>query len=114
MTARGEIWWADLPQPAGSEPGYRHPIVIIQSDEFNRSSIRTVVIAAITSSVHLAHAPGNVLIPKKHGRLPKDSVVNVSQIMALDKSFLAKRAGRLTVDELEMVEDGLRHVLALA
>jgi mRNA interferase MazF len=85
---QGEIWWADLPEPAGSEPGYRRPVVLVQSDEFNRSRIRTVVCVAVTSNLAIADAPGNVLMPKDVTGLPRDSVANVSQVITLDRSFL--------------------------
>ncbi len=75
---RGEIWWASLPKPEASEPGYRRPVVILQADDFNRSLINTVIAAVITSNLHLENAPGNVLIKKRTSKLQKDSVVNVS------------------------------------
>lgn len=110
---RGEVWWANLPEPAGSEPGFRRPVLIVQADEFNRSRIRTVIAAAITSNVALAAAPGNVALSKKSVGLDRESVVNVSQIITLDKTFLTERIGRLTERKLRAVEDGLRLVLAL-
>ena len=110
---RGEVWWADLPEPAGSEPGLRRPVVVIQADEFNRSRIRTVIAAAITSNTQLAAAPGNVALPKRSVGLGRDSVVNVSQIVTLDKQFLTERAGRLSGAKLREVEDGIRLALAL-
>ncbi len=110
---RGEIWWASLPNPAGSGPGYRRPVAIVQSNEFNQSKLRTVVAAAITSNLSLASAPGNVRIPKRGSGLSKASVVNVSQIITLDKSFLTEKAGRLSEAKLQEVEAGLRLVFAL-
>ena len=110
---RGEIWWADLPEPAGSEPGFKRPILIVQVDEFNRSRIRTVIAAAITSNVSLANAPGNVLLSKRSLGLNRESVINVSQIVTLNKAFLTKRIGRLPGRKLREVEDGLRLVFAL-
>jgi len=110
---RGEIWWADLPEPRGSEPGYRRPVLIIQADAFNRSGIRTVIVAAITSNLRLAEAPGNVLLPPRLSGLPRDSVVNISQIFALDRSFLTEEVGRLPGKLLANVDAGLRLVLAL-
>jgi mRNA interferase MazF len=92
---RGEIWWADLPEPRGSEPGFRRPVLVVQADAFNRSRIQTVVIAVITSNLELADAPGNVLLPARATGLPRDSVANVSQLMTLDRSFLDARAGVL-------------------
>ena len=110
---RGEIWWADLGVPAGSEPGYRRPVLVVQADAFNRSRIQTVVAAAITSNLNLAEAPGNVRIPQSAASLPADSVANVSQILTLDRSFLAECAGRVPKSVLRRVENGLRLVLAL-
>ena len=110
---RGEIWWADLPEPRGSEPGYRRPVLIIQSDPFNRSRIRTVIALVITSNLRLADAPGNVLLPARVSGLPRDSVINISQILTLDRSFLTERTGKLPTDMLAEVETGLRLVLQL-
>ena len=110
---RGEIWWAALPRPAGSEPDYRRPVIVIQSNDFNRSRIDTVVVVVITSNTRLAHAPGNVFLPRSMTGLPKDSVANVSQVTTIDKSLLTERVGVLTPDLLEQVEGGLRLVLSL-
>jgi mRNA interferase MazF len=110
---RGEIWWAALPSPSGSEPGYKRPILIVQSDDFNRSQIRTVIAIVITSNLRLSDAPGNVFLPRKSSGLPKDSVVNASQLVTIDKSFLIEKAGGLRVPELQDVEAGIRLVLSL-
>ena len=110
---RGEVWWADLPEPTASEPGFRRPVLILQSDDFNRSRINTVVAAAITSNTRLAAAPGNVTLAKRSVNLGRESVVNVSQIVTLDKSFLSERLGRLQGAKLREVEEGIRLVLAL-
>ncbi len=110
---RGEIRWADLPPPHGSEPGYRRPFLIVQSDHFNRSRIQTVVAVAITSNLRLANAPGNVLLARRVTGLPRDSVANVSQIVTLDERFLSERAGRIPDTLLRRVEQGLRLVLGL-
>ena len=110
---RGEIWWADLPEPAGSEPGYRRPVLIAQADDFNRSRIRTVLAVAITSNLALARAPGNVPLPRRSAGLERESVVNVSQVVTVDKRFLIERAGQLSASRLRHVEEGLRLVLAL-
>ncbi|MYH33973.1 MAG: type II toxin-antitoxin system PemK/MazF family toxin [Gammaproteobacteria bacterium] len=110
---RGEIWWAHLGVPAGAEPGYRRPVLIVQADAFNRSRIQTVVAAAVTSNLNLAEAPGNVRLSKRAGLLPADSVVNVSQIVTLDRQLLQERAGRVAQSVLRRVEDGLRLVLSL-
>ena len=92
---RAEIWWANLPEPRGSEPGYRRPVLVIQSDDFNRSRISTVIAIVITSNMKLAEAPGNVYLPQKLTGLSKDSVANVSQVITLDKSFLTEKVGEL-------------------
>jgi len=110
---RGEIWWADLPEPRGSEPGYRRPVLVIQSNSFNQSGIRTVVVAILTSNLRLAEAPGNVLLPAKVSGLPRDSVVNVSQLLTLDRSFLTEEVGKLPSRVLAEVNAGLRLVLEL-
>ncbi|RLG29413.1 type II toxin-antitoxin system PemK/MazF family toxin [Methanosarcinales archaeon] len=110
---RGDIWWAILRPPAGSEPGYRRPVLIVQSDDFNKSKINTVVVAILTSNLRLQDAPGNVFLSKRSTKLTKDSVVNVSQLITLDKSFLSKRISRLSTNKMKNVDDGLRLVLNL-
>jgi mRNA interferase MazF len=110
---RGEIWWADLPEPRRSEPGYRRPALVVQADAFNRSRIQTVIVAAITSNLELADAPGNVLLPARSAGLPRDSVVNVSQLLTLDRSYLTEQAGTLPPRLQRAVDDGLRTVLQL-
>ena len=110
---RGEIWWATLPQPKGSEPGSSRPVLIIQSDDFNRSRINTVVAVAITSNTRLAHAPGNVLLSRKASGLPKPSVANVSQVITLDKAFLDAKVRQLAQPEFDLVQVGVRLVLDL-
>lgn len=110
---RGEIWWADLGEPRGSEPGFRRPVLVIQADAFNRSRIRTAIVAVITSNLRLAEAPGNVLLPAELSGLAKDSVVNVSQILTLDRSFLTEKAGRLPDRLISELDEGLRLVLSL-
>ena len=110
---RGELWWAELPEPAGSGPGYRRPVLVIQSDDFNRSRIRTVVGAAVTTNLNLADAPGNVILPRRATGLSRQSVINVSQVVTLDKQFLSERVGRVTDEVLRRVDDGLRLVLSL-
>lgn len=110
---RGEIWWANLPDPVGSEPGYRRPVLIIQDDTFTQSRISTVIVVIITSNLELANAPGNVLIPREVSGLSRDSVINVSQILTLDKTFLVERIGSLADYLEEDVDDGLRTILYL-
>lgn len=103
---RGEIWWASLGEPKASEPGSRRPVLVIQSDEFNQSAIRTVICAVITCNMNLASAPGNVHISSRSSGLPKPSVVNVSQLITLDKSALAERVKSLDTRNMNQVEDG--------
>lgn len=110
---RGEIWWANLPDPIGSEPGYRRPVLVIQDDTFTQSRISTVIVVIVTSNIQLAAAPGNVLIPHEASGLPKDSVANISQILTIDKTFLAQRVGALPDDLQAEVDEGLRTILYL-
>lgn len=110
---RGEIWWAELPEPVGSEPGYRRPLVIIQSNEFNNSNISTIIAAVITTNTHLAAAPGNVLLPAKKSKLPKKSVVNISQLITINKSFLTEKVHTLPNKVIEQIDNGIRLVLKL-
>jgi mRNA interferase MazF len=110
---RGEIWWAELPEPRRSEPGYRWPVLVIQADSFNRSRIQSAIVAVITSNIELAAAPGYVLLPASAAGLPRDSVVNVSQLLTLDRSFLTEHAGTLSPRHQRSVDEGLRTVLQL-
>ena len=110
---RGDLWWASLPDPAGSGPGFRRPVLVVSADSFNQSRISTVIAAVITSNVRLADAPGNVRVPARGTRLSKPSVVNVSQLVTVDKGFLTERIGRLSPAVLAEVERGLRLVLSL-
>jgi mRNA interferase MazF len=111
VIAQGEVWWADLADPAGSEPGFRRPIVIVQGDNFNRSRISTVVCVVLTSNLRWADAPGNVLLTSKVTGLPKDSVANVSQIVTLDRESLTERVGVLPHQKLELILLGIDIVL---
>ena len=110
---RGEIWWADLPEPRRSQPGYRRPVLVVQANSFNRSRIQTVIVAVITGDIELADAPGNVLLPSELTGLPRDSVVNVSQLLTLDRGFLTELAGTLPRRLQGAVDEGLRLVLQL-
>lgn len=110
---RGEVWWASLEEPRGSEPGYRRPVVIVSANAFNCSAIQTIVVAVITSNLRLAEAPGNFTVSKKDTGLSKESVVNVSQLLTLDKSFLAERTKKLTEKNLTRLNEGLKLSLAL-
>jgi len=113
VARRGEIWWAALPVPAGSGPGFRRPVLVIQTNEFNESAIRTVLCAIITSNLKLAAAPGNVLLRRRESKLPSESVINISQLITADKTFLVKRVGRIPPTAMREVEAGLRLVLGL-
>ncbi len=110
---RGEIWWAGLPEPLGSEPGKRRPVVIIQANAFNDSRIGTVVVAAITSNLERAGAPGNVRLSRRDSGLPSVSIVNVSQVATIDRSLLLRRVRALGSRVVDSIDDGLRLVLAL-
>jgi mRNA interferase MazF len=110
---RGEIWWAQLPDPTASEPDFRRPVVIIQSNAFNRSRIRTAIAVVLTSNLRLAEAPGNVLVPASESGLPKDSVVNVSQVITVDRTFLTEKCGRLPTKLIKSIDEGLRLALSL-
>ena len=111
MIRQGDIFWIDLGDPLGSEPGYRHPYVVIQSDSFNQSRIRTVVVCAVTSNLRRATAPGNVLLEEGEGHLPKRSVVNVSQLYTVDRARLADRVGALSRKRVVEIVDGVKLVL---
>jgi mRNA interferase MazF len=110
---RGEIWWALLEEPLGSGPGFLRPVLIVQSNEFNESAIRTSICAAITSNMRLADAPGNVRVTRRVSGLPQDSVINVSQLITLDKKMLTENVGRLPAQSLRDVEARIKLVLAL-
>jgi mRNA interferase MazF len=110
---RGEVWWAELAEPIASEPGYRRPVLIVQSDDFNRSRIHTVIAVVLTTNLRLVEAPGNVEITKEDTELSRDSVANVSQIITIDKEFLTERVSRLSDRIMMSVEEGIRTVLAL-
>lgn len=111
MISQGDVWWADLPTPGGSEPGFRRPVVVVQSDAFNRSEIDTVVCVAVTSNVKWADSPGNVVLTARVTGLSRPSVANVSQVVTLDKSDLTERAGRVPQAKLDLVLAGLDIVL---
>ena len=113
MIRRGEIWWASLPEPVGSEPGYRRPVLVIQTNEFNESGLRTVIVLAMTSNLRLAGAPGNVLCRSRDTGLTKESVINVSQAATVNKTRLTQRIGILPSTLMQEVEAGLRLVLGL-
>jgi mRNA interferase MazF len=111
VIAQGDVCWADLPDPVGSGPGFRRPVLVVQGDAFNRSRMATVVCVPLTSNVKWAEAPGNVLMAARSTGLPKDSVANVSQIVTLDRDLLTERVGRISKKQLELVFAGLDIVM---
>jgi mRNA interferase MazF len=111
VISQGEVWWADLLSPAASEPGFRRPVVVVQGDALNRSRIATVICVPLTSNLKWADAPGNVRLAARSTSLHKDSVANVSQIVALDKSFLTERVGKLSAAKVELLLSGIDVVL---
>ncbi|MFP3940348.1 MAG: type II toxin-antitoxin system PemK/MazF family toxin [Thermoanaerobaculia bacterium] len=111
VVSQGDVWWADLPEPMGSGPGLRRPVVVVQGEGLNRSRIATAVCVPLTSNLQWAAAPGNVLLKSRFTGLPKDSVANVSQVVALDRGVLAERVARLSRRKLELILDGLDVVL---
>jgi len=113
VVERGDIWWADLGEPTGSEPGFRRPVLIVQADAFNRSRLQTVIAVVLTSNIRLVDAPGNVLLPSRATGLPKDSVANVSQMITVDREFLRDKVNRVRGPLLKDLDNGLRLVLAL-
>jgi len=110
---RGQIWWAGLPEPVGSGPGYRRPVLIVQSNEFNQSNISTVIAAVITSNTGLAAAPGNVVLTRKMSKLSKKSVVNVSQLITIDKTLCTEKVATLSAKIMAEVDNGIKLVLKL-
>ena len=110
---RGEIWWASLPSPAGSGPGYRRPVLVVQSNPFNDSRIYTVVVAALSSNLALALAPGNVRVSKSESGLRKPSVVNASQVLTVDRGYLTERVRSLPGPVVARIDEGLRLALGL-
>ena len=105
---QGDIYWIDLGVPSGSGPGYRHPHVVVQNNLFNQSIIGTVVVCAVTFNLQRAQAPGNVLLLKGEGGLSKENVVNVSQILTVDKADLAEKIGSLPPNRVGQILDGIR------
>lgn len=111
VISQGEVWWADLPVPTGSGPGFRRPVVVVQGDALNRSRLATVVCVPLTSNLKWADAPGNVALSARLTGLPKDSVANVSQIVSVDKDLLTTRVGKLPRAKLELLVAGIDAVL---
>lgn len=110
---RGDVWWAQLASPRSSEPGFPRPVLVVQSNPFNESRIQTVVVAAISSNLRLADAPGNVRLRRAESGLPKPSVVNVSQLLTVSREHLREPAGALPARAMNRVAEGLRLVLGL-
>ena len=113
VIGRGEIWWADLLEPAGSAPGHRRPVLVVQSDTFNRSRLATVTVVALTGNVRLVDAPGNVLIPAHASGLPRDSVANVTQVLTINRDLLTDQVCGLPPSLVKQVNEGLRFALGL-
>jgi mRNA interferase MazF len=111
VLSQGDVWWADLPEPAGSGPGLRRPVVVVQGDAFNRSGIATVVCVPLTSNLRWSGAPGNVVLKSRLTGLPKESVANVSLVVALDRRLLTERVGRLPRRKVDLILGGIDVVL---
>lgn len=108
---QGEIWWADLPPPIGSSPGFRRPVVVVQCNSINRSRIATVVCVPLTSNLRWKDAPGNVFLSSNESGLPKESVANVSQIITLDKDVLSEKVGLLSQNKFNSIIEGINIIL---
>lgn len=111
---QGEVWWSELPEPVGSESGFRRPVVVLQGDRFNRSRIATVVSVPLTTNLRAADAPGNVLLPARSTGLPRDSVANVSLVLAVNRRQLVECVGEVSERELELLFIGIDIVLGRA
>lgn len=111
VIAQGHVYWADLPAPTGSGPGFRRPVLVVQGDTLNRSRIRIVVCVPLTSNLGWVEAPGNVLLPARATGLSKDSVANASQIITLDRELLTEEAGKVSKRQLELILSGIDIIL---
>ena len=111
VIAQGHVYWANLPDPMGSAPGFRRPVVVVQGDALNRSRVRTVVCVPLTSNLAWADAPGNVILPARTTGLSKDSVANTSQIVTLDRELLTEEVGKLSKRQLELILSGIDIIL---
>lgn len=111
MISQGEVWWADLASPTGSGPGFRRPVVIVQGDAFNRSALATAVVVPLTTALRWGDAPGNVLLTARSTGLDRNSVANVSQVVAVDRALLTERVGKISHAKLELVLTGIDIVL---
>lgn len=113
MIERGSIWWASLPNPTGSMPGYRRPVLVVQADSFTQSRLQTVLVVALASNLRLADAPGNILLSVQTTGLSKPSVANVSQMVTIDKTMLTEEIGVVSRKEMQRIDEGLRLILSL-
>lgn len=111
VISQGDVCWVELPAPRGSEPGFRRPVVVVQGDALNRSRVATVICVPLTGNLRWANAPGNVLLTARMTRLPKDSVANVSQLVALDRELLEERVGRISRSKIDLLLAGIDVVL---
>ncbi len=111
VISQGEVWWADLREPTGSGPGYRRPVIVVQCDALNQSRVNTVVCVPLTTNLKWADAPGNVLLAARATGLPKESVANVSLIVAVDRRQMTECIGKLTRRELDLVLGGIDTLL---
>ena len=111
VISQGHVYWADLPDPTGSGPGFRRPVIVVQGDALNRSRVRTVVCVPLTSNLAWADAPGNVLLPAKATGLPRDSVANASQIITLDRDLITEEVGKVAKRQLELILTGIDIIL---
>lgn len=109
----GQIWWADLGDPQGSQPGYRRPILIIQDDHFNQSRLATVIVLSLTSNLRYQEMPGNIFLSRQDSGLAKDSVINITQISTIDKTWLDEYVSELSWTIMSQVDEGLRLVFGL-
>jgi mRNA interferase MazF len=107
---KGEIWWAHLPSPRGSEPAKRRPVLIIQGDDFNSSNISTIICAVITSNILLAKTPPNILLETAHSHLERTSVINFSQIFTVDRSFFVQIVSMLPKQFIPLIDDSLKTI----
>ena len=111
VISQGHVYWANIPEPTGSGPGFRRPVLVVQGDALNRSRLKTVICVPLTSNLRWAEAPGNVMLPAKATGLPKDSVANTSQLISLDRALLTEEVGKLSKRQLDLILSGIDIVL---
>jgi len=111
VISQGHLYWANLPDPTGSGPGFRRPVLVVQGDPLNRSKLRTVVCVPLTSNLRWTDAPGNVMLPARATGLPRDSVANASQLITLDRTLLTEEVGRISKRQLDLILSGIDIVL---